>query len=182
MTLCWTVTHPIIAAAQHVTRRAPRPRIFHTVGRAEHVARHHTWAIVKVAATITSIVCVGGPLAPYLIPSVPAAVSPGAPGGDVDSGPDTPFGGVPEGSEVGGLIPFLIPTGAGFIPGSGFIPGGGLIPGSGPSVLPPITENNHPPKPIVTIAEPSTLSIMLVALAALTIVRFVLLFDRRPLQ
>jgi hypothetical protein len=172
MTLCWTVT-----------RRAPRPRIFHTVRHAEHVTRHHAWIAIKVAATITSVVCVGGPLVPYLIPSVPAAVAPGPPSGSVSSAPGVPFGVAPEGSEVGGLVPFLIPTGAGFIPGSGFVPGGGLTPGGGGSfVTPPVTEVNHPPKPIVTIAEPSALSIMVVALVALTVVRFVLLFDRRPLQ
>jgi MYXO-CTERM domain-containing protein len=167
MTLCWTVTRPIVAAVQNAMHRAPRPRIFHTVGHAEHVTRHHTWAIVKAAATITSIVCVGGPLVPYLIPSVPAAVAPGAPGGDVDSGPDTPFGGAPEGSEVGGLVPFLIPTGAGFIPGSGFVPGGGLTPGGGGSfVTPPVTEVNRPPKPVV-MPEPGSAAVLGVAVLAL---------------
>jgi len=171
MTLCWTVTRPIIAAVQHVMRRAPRPRVFYTVGRTERVARVHHWTAIKVATTITTIVCVGGPLAPYLIPSVPAAVSPGTPGGDVDSGPDTPFGGAPEGSEVGGLVPFLIPIGVGFIPGGGFVPGGGLTPGGGGSfVTPPVTDVNHPPKPVI-VSEPGSAAVLGVAVLALLGVR-----------
>jgi hypothetical protein len=180
MTLCWTVTRPIIAAVQRVGRHAPRHRVFHTIGHAERIARHHTWATIKIATTITTIVCVGGPLAPYLIPSTPVAASPGAPGGDVDSGPDTgvPFGGGPDFAPsdflpIGnGVTQFVAPGGGPSLSGSEFASGGGSSPGGGgsPSGPPVTTERPHTP-PVISIVEPSGATVLILAIVGLMVVR-----------
>jgi hypothetical protein len=94
MTICWTVTRPIVAAVQHITHRTPPRRIFHTLGHAQHAARAHRWVAAKVIGWSVGIACVAGTSAPFLLPGRPSGAVLGpigfVPGGSAGGTVDVP--------------------------------------------------------------------------------------------